>query len=127
MRDQNRPGDVADTSGAGPIPGTLAPSQRSLSTVSPSTSFTSATSSPIGPFHGPPVWVTYSKNRLGKGPTKFYENEKTITGNDADVDRITNHVLGDACTPGNPKECTFTTVRPVVDHCMNGDLDDLLQ
>jgi methanol:N,N-dimethyl-4-nitrosoaniline oxidoreductase len=69
---------------------------------------------------------SYSKNRLGKGPTKFYENEKTITGNDADVDRITNHVLGDACTPGNPKECTFTTVRPVVDHCLNGDLDDLL-
>ncbi len=69
---------------------------------------------------------SYSKNRLGQGPTKFYENEKTITGNDADVDRITNHVLGDACTPGNPKECTFTTVRPVVDHCLNGDLDDLL-
>ncbi|GAA4819850.1 NDMA-dependent methanol dehydrogenase [Actinomycetospora corticicola] len=69
---------------------------------------------------------SYSKNRLGTGPTKFYENEKTITGNDADVDRITNHVLGDACTPGNPKECTFTTVRPVVDHCLNGDLDDLL-
>ena len=43
-----------------------------------------------------------------------------------DVDRITNHVLGDACTPGNAKECTFETVRPVVDHCMNGDLDDLL-
>ena len=42
------------------------------------------------------------------------------------VDRITNHVLGDACTPGNAKECTFETVRPVVDHCMNGDLDDLL-
>ena len=49
-----------------------------------------------------------------------------ITGDDADVDRITNHVLGDACTPGNAKECTFETVRPVVDHCMNGDLDDLL-
>ncbi len=28
--------------------------------------------------------------------------------------------------PGNAKECTFETVRPVVDHCMNGDLDDLL-
>ena len=42
------------------------------------------------------------------------------------VDRITNHVLGDACTPGNAKECTFETVRPVVDHCMDGDLDDLL-
>jgi methanol:N,N-dimethyl-4-nitrosoaniline oxidoreductase len=69
---------------------------------------------------------SYSKNRLGRGPTKFYEKAKTITGDKADVDRITNHVLGDACTPGNAKECTFETVRPVVDHCMNGDLDDLL-
>lgn len=69
---------------------------------------------------------TYSKNRLGVGPTKFYENAPTIIGDAADVDRITNHVLGDACTPGNPKECTFETVRPVVDHSINGDLDDLL-
>ena len=69
---------------------------------------------------------SYSKNRLGKGPTKFYENAEVITGDDDDVDRITNHVLGDACTPGNAKECTFETVRPVVEHCMNGDLDDLL-
>lgn len=69
---------------------------------------------------------SYSKNRLGQGPTKFYENEKVIKGDDADVDRITNHVLGDPNTPVNPKECTFETVRPVVDHCMNGDLDDLL-
>jgi methanol:N,N-dimethyl-4-nitrosoaniline oxidoreductase len=49
-----------------------------------------------------------------------------IAGDATDVDRITNHVLGDACTPGNAKECTFETVRPVVEHCMNGDLDDLL-
>ena len=42
----------------------------------------------------------YSKNRLGQGPTKFYENAPTIIGDAADVDRITNHVLGDACTPG---------------------------
>ena len=69
---------------------------------------------------------SYSKNRLGQGPTKFYENAPEITGDAADVDRITNHVLGDACTPGNAKECTFETVRPVVDHCINGDLDDLL-
>jgi methanol:N,N-dimethyl-4-nitrosoaniline oxidoreductase len=69
---------------------------------------------------------SYSKNRLGVGPTAFYENAGVITGDAADVDRITNHVLGDACTPGNAKECTFETVRPVVDHCMNGDLDDLL-
>ena len=52
--------------------------------------------------------------------------EQEIVGDDSDVDRITNHVLGDACTPGNAKECTFETVRPVVEHCMTGDLDDLL-
>ena len=52
---------------------------------------------------------SYSKNRLGKGPTKYYENAKVIKGDAADVDRITNHVLGDACTPGNAKECTFDT------------------
>jgi len=69
---------------------------------------------------------SYSKNRLGQGPTKFYENAKVVKGDGPDVDRITNHVLGDACTPGNAKECTFETVRPVVEHCMNGDLDDLL-
>jgi len=69
---------------------------------------------------------TYSKNRLGQGPTKFYENAPQVRGDAEDVDRITNHVLGDACTPGNAKECTFETVRPVVEHCMNGDLDDLL-
>ncbi len=69
---------------------------------------------------------SYGKNRLGQGPTKFYESSDVITGDGADVDRITRHVLGDACTPGNPKECTFETVRPVVDHCMNGSLDDFL-
>ena len=46
---------------------------------------------------------SYSKNRLGEGPTKYYENAPTIKGDKEDVDRITNHVLGDACTPGNPK------------------------
>ena len=54
------------------------------------------------------------------------ERARRSTVTRPDVDRITNHVLGDACTPGNAKECTFETVRPVVDHCMNGDLDDLL-
>ncbi|GGB44377.1 NDMA-dependent methanol dehydrogenase [Flexivirga endophytica] len=69
---------------------------------------------------------SYVKNRLGQGPTKYYENKKVVKGDKADVDNITNHVLGDTCTPGNPKECTFDTVRPVVEHCFNGDLDDLL-
>lgn len=69
---------------------------------------------------------SYIKNRLGQGPTKFYEKRNVIKGDAEDVDNLTNHVLGDACTPGNPKECTFETVKPVVEHCLNGDLDDLL-
>ena len=69
---------------------------------------------------------TYSKNRLGEGPTKYYQQRTVIKGDADDVDSITKHVLGDACTPGNPKECTFDTVRPVVEHSMNGSLDELL-
>jgi methanol:N,N-dimethyl-4-nitrosoaniline oxidoreductase len=69
---------------------------------------------------------THDKNRLGQGPTAFYQKRSTIKGDKEDVDRVAKHVLGDACTPGNPKETTFETVRPVVDHTFNGDLDDLL-
>ncbi|GAB3145039.1 NDMA-dependent methanol dehydrogenase [Amycolatopsis sp. NPDC004378] len=69
---------------------------------------------------------THPKNRLGTGPTKVYEQAAVIKGDDHDVDRVSNHILGDSCTPGNPKETTFETVRPVVDHCFNGDLDDFL-
>ncbi|MEU7872537.1 iron-containing alcohol dehydrogenase [Dactylosporangium sp. NPDC049140] len=69
---------------------------------------------------------TYSKNRLGQGPTEFYRRSREVVGDDADVDRITRHTLGDSCTPTNPKESTYDTVRPLVEHCMNGSLDDLL-
>lgn len=69
---------------------------------------------------------SYVKNRLGQGPTEYYAGRAVVKGDEEDVDNITNHVLGDTCTPGNPKECTFDTVRPVVEHCFNGDLDDLL-
>ena len=63
---------------------------------------------------------TYPKNIMGTGA---YENAGTeIKGDAADIDRITNHILGDACTPGNPRECTFESVRPVVEHCIHGTL-----
>ena len=69
---------------------------------------------------------THEKNRLGQGPTAYYEGQKKVLGDDQTIDNITNHVLGDACTDANPRECTFDSVRPVVDHCYNGDLDDLI-
>ncbi|MCT4574313.1 hypothetical protein N3930_46160, partial [Bacillus thuringiensis] len=60
------------------------------------------------------------KNIMGEG---VYKDAGTqIKGDDADIDRITTHVLGDACTPGNPRECTFESVRPVVAHCIHGTL-----
>lgn len=69
---------------------------------------------------------THPKNRLGTGPTKYYEEHPAVKGDSETIDNITNHVLGDACTDANPRECTFESVRPVVDHAYNGDLDDLL-
>jgi formaldehyde dismutase / methanol dehydrogenase len=63
---------------------------------------------------------TYPKNIMGEG---VYANAGTeIKPDDANIDRITNHVLGDACTPGNPRECYFENVRPVVKECITGTL-----
>ena len=50
-------------------------------------------------------------------PTKIKAYRTTRT-----IDRITNHVLVDACTPGNPREAYFESVRPVVEACVNGSL-----
>lgn len=63
---------------------------------------------------------TYPKNIMGEGVYKDAGTE--IKGDAADIDRITHHVLQDACTPGNPRECTFESVRPVVEHCIHGTL-----
>lgn len=63
---------------------------------------------------------TYSKNRMGEG---VYKNAGTeIRGDDADVERIAKHVLGDACTPGNPQECTLENMKTVVRECIHGTL-----
>jgi formaldehyde dismutase / methanol dehydrogenase len=64
--------------------------------------------------------VTYTKNRMGTG---IYEGKgKRIKGDDADVERVAKHVMGDACTPGNPQECTVENLKPVVREAMVGTL-----
>ncbi|HSL00404.1 MAG TPA: NDMA-dependent methanol dehydrogenase [Rubrobacteraceae bacterium] len=63
---------------------------------------------------------TYPKNIMGEGVYK--DAGTTIEPDDQNIDRITNHVLGDACTPGNPRECYFESVRPVVKHCVSGTI-----
>ena len=63
---------------------------------------------------------TYPKNRMGEG---FYSQAGVkIEPDDENIDRITNHVLEDACTPGNPRECYFESVRPVVTECVSGSI-----
>jgi methanol:N,N-dimethyl-4-nitrosoaniline oxidoreductase len=63
---------------------------------------------------------TYTKNRMGTG---IYEGKgKRIKGDDADVERVAKHVMGDACTPGNPQECTVENLKPVVKGAMVGSL-----
>ena len=54
----------------------------------------------------------YTKNRMDTG---VYEGKgRRIRGDDADVERVAKHVMGDACTPGNPQECTVENLKPVV-------------
>jgi methanol:N,N-dimethyl-4-nitrosoaniline oxidoreductase len=63
---------------------------------------------------------TYPKNRMGEG---FYSQAGVkIEPDDQNIDRLTNHVLEDACTPGNPRECYFESVRPVITECVSGKI-----
>jgi len=62
----------------------------------------------------------YSKNRMNTG---VYEGKGAhIKGDAADVERVAKHVMGDACTPGNPNECTVERLIPVVKGTMVGSL-----
>jgi len=66
----------------------------------------------------------YTKSRMNLG---VYDNSKNpsiggakVKGDERDVERVSKHVLGDACTPGNAREVTFEALLPVVQHCMTG-------
>ncbi|MGB0097003.1 MAG: NDMA-dependent methanol dehydrogenase [Solirubrobacteraceae bacterium] len=64
--------------------------------------------------------VDYTKNRMDTG---IYEGKgRRIRGDEADVERVAKHVMGDACTPGNPQECTVERLMPVVREAMVGSL-----
>jgi formaldehyde dismutase / methanol dehydrogenase len=62
----------------------------------------------------------YTKNRMDTG---IYKGKgRRIKGDDADVERVAKHVMGDACTPGNPQQCTVENLKPVVKGAMVGTL-----
>lgn len=62
---------------------------------------------------------TYPKNRMGTG---FYKDAAEIVATPEMVEKLTKHVLQDACTPGNPVECNMESVSPVVKECLVGTL-----
>lgn len=62
----------------------------------------------------------YTKNRMGTGVYKDAGNR--IRGDANDLERMAVHVMGDACTPGNPQECTVERVKPVLQGCMSGTI-----
>jgi methanol:N,N-dimethyl-4-nitrosoaniline oxidoreductase len=62
----------------------------------------------------------YTKNRMDTGVYKG--KGRTIRGDEADIERVAKHVMGDACTPGNPQECTVENLKPVVRETMVGSL-----
>ncbi|MEW6475197.1 MAG: NDMA-dependent methanol dehydrogenase [Actinomycetota bacterium] len=64
--------------------------------------------------------VDYTKNRMGTGVYKAAGDR--IRGDAADLERMAVHVMGDACTPGNPQECTVERVKPVLEACMTGTI-----
>ena len=61
----------------------------------------------------------YTKSRMNLGKYAEWGGPK-VKGDKADIERVSRHVLGDACTPGNAREVTFEGLLPVVEHCMTG-------
>ncbi|CAM01686.1 methanol dehydrogenase (acceptor) apoprotein [Saccharopolyspora erythraea NRRL 2338] len=60
---------------------------------------------------------SYDKNRMDTG--KYSGRGPSIPGDDATVRKISEHIQGDWCTPGNPREVTVESMLPVVSHAIN--------
>ncbi len=60
---------------------------------------------------------SYDKNRMNTG--KYQGKGEFITGDDKTVQRISEHIQDDWCTPGNPREVTVSSMLPVVSHAIN--------
>ena len=61
---------------------------------------------------------SYSKNRMNTG--KYEGRGETIDTSDKQIQAISEHMMGDWCTPANPRESTVASLIPMVDHAMNG-------
>ena len=60
----------------------------------------------------------YEKNQMDTG--KYKGKGDRIDTAAENIRRIAEHMMGDACTPGNPRESTVESLIPMVEHAMTG-------
>ncbi|MFT3662991.1 MAG: NDMA-dependent methanol dehydrogenase [Gordonia sp. (in: high G+C Gram-positive bacteria)] len=61
---------------------------------------------------------SYEKNRMNTG--KYAGKGEGVDTSEEQIRAISEHMMGDACTPGNPRECTVESMIPMVRHAMTG-------
>ncbi|MCF8570643.1 NDMA-dependent methanol dehydrogenase [Gordonia sp. HY002] len=61
---------------------------------------------------------TYEKNRMNTG--KYEGRGDGVDTSDAQVRAIAEHMMGDWCTPANPRESTVESLIPMVRHAFTG-------
>ncbi len=59
----------------------------------------------------------YPKTRMGKG---WYEGKTTaaIQSDDDELQKMAEHMMGDLCTPGNPRDLTVEGAKEILRDCM---------
>jgi methanol:N,N-dimethyl-4-nitrosoaniline oxidoreductase len=64
----------------------------------------------------------YPKTRMGKG---YYEGKTTaaIQSDDDELQKMAEHMMGDLCTPGNPRDLTVDGAKEVLRDCMYDGMD----
>ncbi|MFT4041989.1 MAG: NDMA-dependent methanol dehydrogenase [Gordonia sp. (in: high G+C Gram-positive bacteria)] len=59
---------------------------------------------------------SYEKNRMNTG--KYHGRGEGVDTSEDQIRAISEHMMGDWCTPGNPRECTVESMIPMVRHAM---------
>ncbi|MGB6039449.1 MAG: NDMA-dependent methanol dehydrogenase [Gordonia sp. (in: high G+C Gram-positive bacteria)] len=62
--------------------------------------------------------TSYEKNRMGTG--KYADRGNGVDTSEETAVAIAEHMMGDWCTPGNPRECTVQSMLPMVRHALTG-------
>ncbi len=61
---------------------------------------------------------SYDKNRMNTG--KYEGRGEGIDTSEKQIKAIAEHMMGDWCTPGNPRESTVESLIPMVTHAFTG-------